>query len=123
MDFAGAPILSSNQPFHLTCAQIVNHKQGVLFYGTHGKTNLPFVGGTLCVEHPLRRTPAQASGGNFGAPDCSGTYDFDFGAWMRSGVDPALTAGTQAAAQYWYRDPGATYNAGLSDAVTLTITP
>ena len=36
---------------------------------------------------------------------------------------PALVAGSQVAGQYWYRDQGAAFNTGLTDAVDFTLLP
>ena len=38
--------------------------------------------------------------------DCTGVLSFDFNTWIASGVDPALTQGTEVHAQFWSRDPG-----------------
>ena len=102
----------------------LNNRNGLLFYG-YGPNNVPFLGGTLCVAPPLRRTAVQNSGGNPPPNDCSGTFSFDFNQQIQSGVDPFLVAGGQANAQYWSRDPLIPDGSGasLSDAVGFEICP
>ena len=92
-------------PFSVDCANLGNHKTGLLFYGYTAKASA-YQGGWLCVVAPVRRTQVQDSGGTPApAIDCSGTYSFDFGGLIGSGADPALVAGQAVFAQYWYRDP------------------
>jgi hypothetical protein len=105
----------------ITCEHVLNNKLGVLLYGTGGRASGPFLGGTLCVAPPTRRTTIQLSGGSVSGSDCSGVYAFDFGTWITSGADPALAPGAQVNAQYWSRDPQSTASAGLSDGVELVI--
>ena len=124
MDFSGSPSETDVNPFDLTADMAINNKSGLLFYG-YAQANLAFLGGTLCVQPPLRRTAVQFSGGNPPPEDCSGTYAFDFNALIQSGLDPMLVQGTQVFAQYWYRDPNdfLLFGSGLSDAVQFTIAP
>ena len=49
--------------------------------------------------------------------------DLDFNAWTATLSDPALVAGAVVRAQYWYRDPAASFGSGLSDAAEFTICP
>ena len=66
---------------------------GALFYARIYA--VPWLGGTLCVQPPLRRTQALGSGGNAApANDCSGVYAFDMNAWVQAGGDPLLVPGT-----------------------------
>jgi hypothetical protein len=50
---------------------------------------------------------------------------FDFNAYVASGADPLLTAGTTVNAQFYSRDPAFPYpnNIGLTDAIEFTIAP
>ncbi len=121
--YSGAPSTSSSAPFFVSATNELNGKTGLLFYGA-GAAVLPFQGGTLCVQPPIVRTPQQDSGGNPPpANDCSGTYSFDFNAWIQSGVDPALVTGVLVDTQYWARDPldPAGFGTSLSDALEFTI--
>jgi hypothetical protein len=47
----------------------------------------------------------------------------DLMTWIQSGGDPGLVPGVQIAGQYWYRDAGASFDVGLTDAVDLTLLP
>lgn len=90
----------------IDASNVLNQRNGLLFYGLSGRAALPFFGGTLCVAPPLRRTGVQSSLGNPPpANDCSGAYALDFGAIVASGSQPALVPGQQVNAQYWMRDP------------------
>jgi len=124
VDFDGTPSETDVDPFDVTADMVINNKPGLLFYG-FGQTASPFLGGTLCVQPPLRRTAVQFSAGNPPPDDCSGAYTFDFNALIQAGTDPFLTQGTEVFAQYWYRDPNDLFatGSGLSDAVKFTIAP
>lgn len=117
--WSGVASLSTQAPFDIEALELIHHKNGLLFYG-YGPASLPFLGGTLCVQPPLRRTGVQNSGGT---NDCTGALHFDFNAHLQSGVDPFLTQGADVRAQYWYRDPGDPAGSGLSNAVGFTIQP
>ena len=121
----GVPMASWPTGFYLGARRTVSQKSGMLIYSTAGSASLPFHGGTLCVQQPLQRTPAQQSGGSTAGMDCTGALVFDFNAWIATGVDPALVASTSVWAQYWSRDPGFAppNNASLSDAVSFVIWP
>ncbi len=122
MTFSGTPSVSSASSYDLGAVNVLNNKSGLLFYGfTQAAT--PFQGGTKCISAPTRRTPVQGSGGNPPPDDCSGAYSFDFNARIQAGNDPLLVAGATVFAQYWMRDPTATFTTGLSDAVGFTIQP
>jgi hypothetical protein len=72
------------------------------------------------------RTPLQNSGGSSNpASDCTGTYHFDFNAWIATGADPGLAAGQQVWGQYWARDPGYAplSNVSLTNGTTFTLDP
>ncbi|MCC7015063.1 MAG: hypothetical protein IT454_21040 [Planctomycetes bacterium] len=74
----------------------------------------------------MHRTPIQFSGGNSAPPnDCSGVFSFDFNAWMRSGVDPALHIGSAVHAQFWLRDGSQPSGAqtSFSDALCFEVGP
>ena len=122
--FTGAPSASGATPFHVTGTKFINNKSGLLFYGS-APNGVAFQGGTLCVKLPITRTAVQNSGGSPTGSDCSGAYDFDFGAWILSGKDPYLAAGAKVYAQYWSRDPGFAppNNVGLTDALRVVVCP
>jgi hypothetical protein len=122
--FAGSPSASASSGFLIFAANVLSQKPGLLAYGLAGPWMLPFQGGWLCVKPPLQRTPVQLSGGSLPS-DCSGTYAFDFNAWIATGTDPALVAGQDVWSQYWSRDPGFAppSSTGLTDALFFTISP
>jgi hypothetical protein len=97
--------------------------KGMLAYSTSGPAQLPFAGGTLCLKTPIVRTPLQTSTSYYTGTVCHGYFKFDFSAWIKSGVDPALQAGRQVWFQYWYREPSFAppNNVGLTGAMTAII--
>lgn len=119
--FSGTPSATGG-PFTVTCEQVTSSQNGLFFYGL-APALTPFQGGTLCVAPPIRRTPVQFSGGAPPPVDCSGSFSFDLGAWVQSGVDPTLGAGVTVYGQFWFRDPAAPSTTGLSAAVQVTLGP
>ena len=119
----GVPSASSGAGFLITGSNVRNLQSGVLFYGTNGRASTPFLGGTLCVQAPLRRTGIQNAGGSGGGQNCTGLYHFDFNAWIASAADPMLVAGVTVNCQYYSRDGGfpPPNNIGLTDALEFTI--
>ena len=121
ISFSGAPKLSGGPPFLITATQVLNNKNGLLFYGYQAQA-LAFQGGYLCVRSPIRRTPITGSGGSPSGLDCSGVLTFDFSAQMTSGFDPLIqVAGQQVNAQFWSRDPQDPYTTNTTDAVQFQI--
>lgn len=122
--FSGLPSGSGATAFHITASNVMNQKSGLLFYG-YWKGNLPIYGGTLCVGGTLKRTSVQNSGGSASGSDCSGSFDFDMGAHITSGIDPALGKGKAYFAQYWFRDPGYALpdNVGFTNALEFNVGP
>jgi subtilisin-like proprotein convertase family protein len=125
---SGTPSATSGSGFSVTCTQVINNKSGLLFYGSTGQGAVPFQGGTLCVKTPIKRTPAQSSGGNPPPNDCSGNYSIDMNAFAVGGppAAPFLTvAGTVVDCQWWGRDPGfaAPNNTMLSNGLEYTVGP
>ena len=120
--FSGLPSASSTAPFTIQANMVINQQLGILLY-SHGTASTPFAGGTLCLSAPLRRTLVQNSMGGAGGVDCSGIYSIDFGAHIRSGVDPTLVAGSFVCAQYWQRDPQAASGVGLTAGLSFDIAP
>jgi hypothetical protein len=122
VEASGTPSASLVLPYPITCADVLNQKNGIFFYG-YGRQAVPYQGGTLCVLQPFRRTPVQASGGSAAGADCTGVFTFDMNAWIRGGNDAALTPGTSFFGQFWSRDPNAVANTNFSNAVTAAVCP
>lgn len=120
----GTASASGASPFTIDAHDVLNNKLTVAFYG-FGPLDQPFQGGTLCVQAPLRRLPAQLSGGNPGGADCSGSLSIDFGAWVSGGNDLQLVPGALVHLQVWYRDPSdpAGFGGALSDALAFGVAP
>ncbi len=112
--------LSSPAPFMVDASQVLTNAVGILFYG-HAADIKPFQGGFHCIKTPTPRTPAQFSG-NQGAP-CTGTFSFDFNAWLQFGTAQLVYPGTPIHAQYWYRDPNDPlgFGAATSDAARFWV--
>jgi hypothetical protein len=119
---SGSASLSSTSPFLVTASNVLNHKNGLLYYG-FSAASAPFQGGVHCVSAPTRRTAVQDSGGNGSGDDCSGSYSFDFNALIDSAVDANLVQGAVVFCQYWSRDPASPSTTGLTDGLVFTICP
>jgi len=119
--WSGFPSASPGIGFAIAASSELAQKFGLLFYGTSGPQAQPFQGGFLCVQAPTQRTAVQDSGGAAGS--CSGSYSFEFNAWIAGGGDPALVAGAKVWSQYWSRDPASPSTTSLTDALEFTIAP
>jgi hypothetical protein len=127
---SGAASATAGSGFIVSATNVINNKNGLLFYGTTGQASLPFQGGTLCVKVPVRRTGSTNSGGNPPPNDCSGVFSLDMNAFAVSPGPPvpapALTVpGTVVDCQWWGRDPGfaAPNNTQLSNGLEYTVGP
>jgi hypothetical protein len=127
---SGAPRIGPGSGFTVECSNVRNNKAGLLFYSVSGRASAPFQGGTLCVAAPIKRTPAQKSGGSPMGDDCSGMYSFDMIAFaLGTGGGNPLPAiadpGAVVGCQWWGRDQGfpAPMNTMLSDGLEFTVCP
>lgn len=119
----GYPSLSGPDAFVVTAGEVINQQPGFLVWG-RAPASVPFLGGTLCVAPPLRRTPAQGSGGTPPpSVDCSGTYAFAFThAYLASeGVLPGDTVDAQWIARDTLHSDGT--GASLSSSMRFTLCP
>jgi hypothetical protein len=116
----GEPSASAGSGFFVRASQIEAGKIGLLFYGKQGPAAIPFQDGYLCVAQSVLRLPAQSSNGT---TTCTGAFDYDFNAWIASGFDPGLGAGSRVNAQFWFRDPAAASTTGLSGGVEFVVCP
>jgi hypothetical protein len=118
--WSGTASLGGADDFHVGANQVLNNRNGLLFFG-YASTAVPFYGGTLCVAFPVVRTPIQYAGGSPSGDDCTGVYDFHFShAFMGS---RGLTPGTSIFLQHWSRDPYAAESIGLTDALAVDVKP
>ncbi len=122
ISITGTPSESSSSAFLVGAVNLVNQKNGLLFY-SHRPTVALFQGGTKCVADPTSRTPSQNSGGATTGASCTGVFSFDFNDWIRNGPDPSLVAGAEVYAQYWSRDPQSPSHTSLSNALRFVINP
>jgi hypothetical protein len=127
----GHPSITMTSGFVVRGANVRNNKNGLLFYGTTGRSSLPFQGGTLCVKTPLKRTGSiNSAGAPPPANDCSGVFSIDMNTFAHSPGPPvplpALTVpGTTVDCQWWGRDQGfpAPSNTTLTDALEYVVCP
>ena len=118
---AGVASASAGSGFTLTASQVEPSNNGLFFYGQNGPAAIPALGGFLCVNPPILRTPVTNSGG---IAICTGNLTVDFNAYIASGSDPALVAGSVVHGQWWFRDPpDPTSGSGLTEGVTFVICP
>jgi len=117
----GVASAGGGQPFPITASQVINNTVGILIYG-YQPAAIPFQGGTLCIGGAIKRTPGQASGGSATGTDCTGSFSFDFNAYIQTGTDPLLAVpGQQVNAQYWSRDVAASFGSSLTDALEFAV--
>jgi len=102
-DLAVQPVSGAGD-YSVTASQVQGKKNGLVFGGNMGITTLPFSGGTLCVQPPLRRGPIRFSAGST-VMSCDGAFStiVNTGTQFPTGLDAG--PGGTAWYQYWYRDP------------------
>lgn len=120
VSYAGTPTLTGQDDFSVTAFDVLPLRPGLLFFGQSGALNTPFLGGTLCVSPPLKRTGVQLATAGLA---CGGTYAFTFSqAFMQS---EGLAPSDSVHCQYWMRDsehPDGT-GVGLSEALEFFVQP
>ncbi|MDA0948779.1 MAG: hypothetical protein O2799_09665 [Planctomycetota bacterium] len=119
----GTASLTGADDFRLQATNVVNKQFGLYFWGL-GESSLPWQGGTLCVQGPLRRMITHFSGGAGQAGTaCTGVLDqlFPQTVMANNGLQP----GDQVFLQAWYRDPQHPDGTGvaMTDALRVTICP
>ncbi len=116
-DTASHPSTGAND-YDVIVDDLDGNKPGIVFYG-YAQAAIPFHGGLLCVQPPVKRTWPQFSGtGGPGAPPCNGRIAYRCN-------NPGDPAGTTVYYQGWYRNPGdpTGWNDAFSDALRLTFQP
>lgn len=128
---SGFPGSTTTTGFVVHGENIRNQTVGLLLYGFAGSAAIPFQGGFLCVQPPVRRMLQANSGGSpVGAHDCSGHWSIDVNAFsggLLGGFPaPALRQpGATVDCQWWGRDPGfpAPFNTALTAALEFVVLP
>jgi hypothetical protein len=117
----GTPTLSGADDFTVHASSVLTQKIGLFLWGT--APNLTwFMGGTLCVGSPLKRSSVLSTGGSTSGSDCSGSMSYTFThAYMQGN---GLAPGTLLYVQGWHRDPDLAFNpVGLTNGLLATIAP
>jgi hypothetical protein len=122
---AGCASASASSGFTISAGPARPAKSGILIHSDQGPASLPFQGGVLCVNPPLRRSVAVSSGGTPGL--CDGVFTLDVNCYAAGacGGNPASflgSPGTQMSTQWWGRDSVAT-GSFLSDGLTYVVGP
>ncbi len=121
MGSAGSASLASPAGFLVNATNLESGQNGLLYFGTTGKNNLPFNGGTLCVKAPHYRLPVQNAGG---AGICGGSIGYTLAQFLAHPTGgPLLVGGTHVNCQVWFRDPPAAFTVGLTDGLQFTVCP
>ncbi len=98
---------------------------GVLLWGTHGRRNLAYHGGSLCVQNqrifrPRRFELLPPGAGN----TCQGALSASLAELLESDPAVAHSIGVPVQAQWLFRDPGdPTWADGLTDAIEFVPCP
>jgi hypothetical protein len=123
--FSGCSSASASAGFSISAGPARAAKSGILIHSDQGPASLPFQGGVLCVNPPLRRSAAVDSGGTAGLCDGVFTLDMNCFAAGACGGNPASflsSPGTHVSTQWWGRDSVAT-GSFLSDGLTYVVGP
>ena len=111
---------SGASDYFVNATEVQAALNGLVFVGL-GSASLPFNGGVLCVQPPMKRGPIQNAGGG-GPNTCTGSFStlVNDGLVIPIGLDAG--PGNSGWYQYWYRDPQngpGQLGTALSNAVRL----
>lgn len=121
----GATSLSSM--FHIQCTSAPPAMAGLLLYGFNGSASVPFSGGTLYVNAPIRRTPAQTSQHVSTIPyTCLGSFAINMNQFAMGALgghpSPGLSVpGATINCQWWGRD--GPYYTQFSNGLEYAVAP
>jgi len=119
--WSSLPSLTGTDDYTVSATNVINNKNAV-FMWSQIPANMPFNGGTLCIDQATATVAGvQNSAGNPPPDDCSGTLSFAFNqAYMATS---GLAPGSFVFGQWWYRDPANPDGTGfgLTDAVFFEI--
>ncbi|QDV05391.1 hypothetical protein Poly30_08880 [Planctomycetes bacterium Poly30] len=123
LSYSGFASLSSPQPFLLVLENAPVNSFAIFFYGIGSPSLINGAFGDICVGGPFKRTAPVPSGGSpLGGP-CTGRFEVDLRAYLQSGADPAIVAGSNVIGHLWYRYAAAPGNARFSDGIQLPVCP
>ncbi len=124
LDSIGLPSPTAPSGFEVGAADVPSGALGFLVWGTGSASQIPFGGGTLCIDGSLwNSTPAVATGQSLPGTDCRGNWSVDLNALLYAqGLHPP---GTTLRCQWLGRDPsaGAPSSLVMSDALELVLAP
>jgi hypothetical protein len=123
LETAGLPSGSFNGGFIVSAANVEGDKNGLVYFGTAGKSSQPWGNTTSfkCVNFPTNRGALIGSGGTPGT--CTGNFSYDLNAHWYANPPHNPGAGVTVQAQIWYRDPQSAGNpkTAFSDAIEFTV--
>lgn len=122
----GVPVVGAPSGFEIVVDQTPGQRLGLIFYAfaPDAVPWSPTSSSLLCVASPLQRTVVVSSGGSPGL--CDGELRLDLSTWMQlnqNALGMPFIGGEALYAQGWYRDPGASRQTNLSDALSFSLCP
>lgn len=121
----GYPHVSQALGFTVQVTNMPVGRSGIIFYSIFGRASVQWGAGgsTFCMLTPVQRMNLLTS---VGTATCDGVMGQDWLAFLAlnpGALGNPFAAGTVVQAQGWYRDPGASKNTNLSDALEWTCLP
>lgn len=120
----GTPSQAMLWPSTVFAVGIEGQKSGMIFYGTQGKSALPWGSSTLCVKAPTQRSSPTNSGGTINT--CGGMLLLDWNAFRNlnpTALGQPFVPGECVFLQGWYRDPPSPKGNNLTNGLELTHLP